>query len=115
MTTWEPPERVWIYEACVLDCIDRGWAEEFPGPTTSKFRAREYVRAEVLAQSEAALASKVEQLALAERDLAERVEAHNALIRAVFTATALIRLPTMTVLDAVKALGEAYEAAASGE
>jgi hypothetical protein len=44
-TAW--PERLWVYEKCVMDCVDRGWLETRPGPDDSRFRARGYVRADV--------------------------------------------------------------------
>jgi hypothetical protein len=44
---WPPPERVWVHEQCVVDCVDRGWTEAKPGPDDNRFRSREYVRADV--------------------------------------------------------------------
>jgi hypothetical protein len=42
------PERVWVYEQCVMDVVQDGWLASKPQPDTSKFRSREYVRADVV-------------------------------------------------------------------
>jgi len=47
---WLPPERVWVNEKCVLDCVDRGWSDyKSSNPVDDRkwLRVCEYVRADV--------------------------------------------------------------------